>query len=62
MIKFIYEVSQGCTLCGMCIYECPVMAIIMEKTGARIDSEKCTGCGRCAKNCASEAIRKIEKK
>jgi ferredoxin len=32
----------------------------MDKNGACIDLEKCIGCGRCAKNCASEAIVKIE--
>ena len=52
----VYEVKQGCTLCGMCETECPVGAITLGMKGAQIDSEKCVGCGRCAMNCASEAI------
>ena len=61
MTNLVYKVSQGCTLCGMCIYECPVNAIVIKKEGAHIDAEKCTGCGKCAQKCASEAIIKIEK-
>lgn len=52
----IYEVRQGCTQCGMCETECPVGAITICKTGAKIDPDKCVGCGSCAANCASEAI------
>ena len=59
MSKSVYSVCQGCTLCGMCIYECPVGAITMEKHGAKIDPDKCVGCGRCAEGCASEAIIKL---
>lgn len=55
-----YKISGGCTLCGMCLYECPKKAITMTETGAVIDPEKCVGCGRCYDNCASEAIRKYE--
>lgn len=58
MSKTFYEVSQGCTLCGMCIYECFTGAITMHKSGAQIDKNKCTSCGKCSKNCASEAIVK----
>ena len=43
-----------------CEDACPVGAITMDKNGAHIDLEKCVGCGKCAKNCASEAIVKIE--
>lgn len=57
-----YAVKQGCTLCGMCLYECPVGAIRMEKTGAHIAQDKCIGCGSCAENCASEAIVAVEEK
>lgn len=59
MVKFVYEVSNGCTLCGMCIYECPVGAIKMTKAGALINKDLCRGCGLCADNCASEAIVRI---
>ncbi len=53
----VYEITGGCTMCGMCLYECPAGAISMTKTGAVIDPNLCLGCGACAKNCASEAIR-----
>ncbi len=51
-----YEVAQGCTWCGTCLYECPVGAITLEPGGARINPDICIGCGRCMRNCASEAI------
>ena len=55
-----YSVEAGCCFCQECQYACPVAAITMDKNGAHIDREKCIGCGKCAKNCASEAIVKIE--
>ena len=61
MSTMIYVVSNGCTLCGMCMSECRSGAISMTRKGARIDPEKCTGCGRCARNCASEAIARTER-
>ena len=61
MEQYVYKVSQGCTLCGMCIYECPNLAISMTKHGAVIKPELCIACGICAENCASEAIVKVKK-
>ena len=57
----VYEVKQGCTLCGMCETECPVGAIVVGRHGAKIDPNICIGCGNCAMNCASEAIVAVEK-
>lgn len=54
MVK--YEVAQGCTFCGTCLYECPCGAIVLGPNGAHINSDICIGCGRCKNNCASEAI------
>lgn len=51
-----YQVSQGCTLCGTCLYECPAGAISIGTEGAKINDDICIDCGRCMKNCASEAI------
>ncbi len=56
----VFMVTQGCTLCGMCVYECPNGAVFLTETGAQINPDKCIGCGRCADNCASEAITKKE--
>jgi Fe-S-cluster-containing hydrogenase component 2 len=44
----------------MCTYVCPVQAIQLLPDGAHIDLEKCIGCGICYRNCASEAIQKID--
>ena len=55
-----YTVDAGCCFCQECLFACPVGAINIDKNGAHIDSEKCIGCGKCVKNCASEAIVKIE--
>lgn len=57
----IYEVSQGCTICGMCSIQCPARAIKVTPRGAVIDQEKCIRCGKCYRNCASEAIARKEK-
>ncbi len=58
--KFRYAVEHGCTICGMCAPECPVVAIRVTPRGAVIDENKCIRCGKCYQNCASEAIVKIE--
>ena len=58
MVK--YSVDAGCCFCQECLFVCPVGAITMDKNGAHINQERCTGCGKCAKNCASEAIVKLE--
>ncbi len=52
----VYEVTRGCTLCGLCAGECPAGAITVTPAGAVIDPERCLGCGICFENCASEAI------
>ena len=60
--KYYYEVSPGCVLCLMCVYECPAGAIsVKEDVSTRIDANKCIGCGRCADNCQSEAIHRLER-
>lgn len=55
-----YSVEAGCCYCQECQYVCPVLAISMDASGAHIDPNVCIGCGKCAKNCASEAIVRIE--
>ncbi len=56
-IKVIYE---KCTLCGLCVNECPFGAIEI-KEGKIVINEKCTLCGLCVKVCVSEALLKEEK-
>lgn len=56
-----YQVTGGCALCLMCVYECPVHAIsIIENVKTTIDQEKCVGCGRCVDNCQAEAIHLVQ--
>ena len=56
-IKVIYE---KCTLCGLCVNECPFGAIEIKEGKIEIN-EKCTLCGLCVKVCPSEALFKEEK-
>jgi ferredoxin len=55
-----YAVTNGCTCCGSCIWECPSGAVTIGVKSAVIDPEKCAGCGACAGNCAAEAITEVE--
>lgn len=55
-----YAVSNGCVICGECMFSCAVGAIKIDKNGAHIDPEKCVGCGQCADNCAAEAIQPMD--
>ena len=55
-----FQVTQGCTLCGLCAVACPVGAIRIAPRGAVIDQALCVGCGTCRDNCASEAITPAE--
>ncbi len=57
-MTYKYEITNACTLCGTCCYECPVQAITLSTKKAVIDQRTCVGCGVCLDNCASEAIIK----
>ena len=60
-MKTKYEVTGGCVLCLMCVYQCPVRAIsIIEDVSTVIDKDKCLGCGKCADSCQAEVIKPIE--
>lgn len=58
--KVIYEITGGCTLCGTCVFECPIGAIKLTGKGATINPDKCIQCGKCYENCASEAVNRID--
>ena len=49
--------KNKCTGCGICIKECPVNAISLNKGKAVIDMKKCIRCGKCHSACPQEAVR-----
>jgi hypothetical protein len=48
---------EKCTACGLCAKICPVLAIEMVSSKARIDGDKCVGCGECLCACKFDAIK-----
>ena len=46
-----------CSLCGACVEECPLQAIVREGEEYVIDPEICTECGYCSDICPEGAIR-----
>jgi ferredoxin len=49
--------EERCTVCGVCVEECPVGAIAITGETARIDEKSCIRCGRCHDVCPQEAVR-----
>jgi ferredoxin len=49
--------SELCTGCELCVGECPVGAISMEKGTAFIQEEECIRCGVCHGACPAGAVR-----
>ncbi|MCD6490401.1 MAG: 4Fe-4S binding protein [Thermodesulfobacterium sp.] len=48
---------EDCIGCGMCVEECPVGAISLEKDVAVIDMANCIRCGVCHDVCPEGAVR-----
>jgi Pyruvate/2-oxoacid:ferredoxin oxidoreductase delta subunit len=47
-----------CTGCGVCVFQCPEQAILVDETSykAKINPSRCTGCGVCAEDCPNQAV------
>ena len=52
-------IDEGlCTGCGICIAQCPVDAITLERgRRAEINETECIRCGRCHDACPRDAVR-----
>jgi len=54
-----YIITAACKGCGLCLKECPVVAISGEKKALHtIDQAKCVKCGACMAKCPFKAITK----
>lgn len=62
-IEVAEVISDKCIACQICIGECPVGAIELNREGvAQVDPEVCVGCGKCFESCPVNAIRFERKK
>lgn len=46
---------DACTGCGICVQDCPLVAIRLKKKKAYVD-DRCTHCGACVRVCPEEAL------
>ena len=51
-----FSCKFGCIGLGDCVAECPVGAISVKDTLARIDPKICIACGKCVKTCPKGVI------
>ncbi|MCD7837678.1 MAG: electron transfer flavoprotein subunit alpha [Clostridiales bacterium] len=56
MVEFLKFNASKCTLCGLCVTECPFGALAIEGSGITV-SETCRMCGLCVRHCPEKAIR-----
>ena len=55
LIKAVIDLER-CSVCGLCVNNCPYNALKLESDGAHINEVACRGCGICAMTCPSGAI------
>jgi ferredoxin len=48
--------KEDCTGCGICVDDCPAVAIELVNDKAKVDADECTDCGTCVDSCPNEAI------
>lgn len=48
--------KDECTGCGICVDDCPTVAIELVDDKAKVKAEDCTDCGTCVDSCPTEAI------
>ncbi len=51
------SITNDCILCGECLKHCPVDAISLGKTKARINQDKCISCAECMAYCRYGAVK-----
>lgn len=55
--KKAYVDKKQCVACGVCVKNCPLGAIKIEKgIFASVNLDKCVGCGKCSKACPASVI------
>jgi heterodisulfide reductase subunit A-like polyferredoxin len=47
---------EKCSGCEACVSSCPLDAIAMQESVAKVDATVCSDCGACVDTCPSEAI------
>lgn len=52
-----FNISDDCTLCGVCADHCPADAITLDEVQAHIDQDKCIGCAECMAMCRFGAVK-----
>lgn len=62
LIKYRLRALDGrCTLCGLCVAECPAGALSLEAGRIRIEAERCMLCCRCIHGCPERAMVLLER-